>query len=80
MRQKNDEKHLMFGAPNLSQSKKFTQPLVVMVETLETLLLNDAIRFCKKNLFSYKFFEVMTQAKVFFFYKILLIKKKFLTC
>ena len=26
-------KHLMFGAPNLSQSKKITQPLVVIVET-----------------------------------------------
>ena len=26
-------KHRMFGAPNLRQSKNFTQPLVVMVET-----------------------------------------------
>ena len=26
-------KHGMFGAPNLRQSKKITQPLVVMVET-----------------------------------------------
>ena len=26
-------KHRMFGAPNLHQSKKITQPLVVMVET-----------------------------------------------
>ena len=27
-------KQRMFGAPNLRQSKKITQPLVVMVETL----------------------------------------------
>ena len=32
MRQKKMTKHRMFGAQNLHQSKKITQPLVVMVE------------------------------------------------
>ena len=32
-RQKITTKHRIFGAPDLVRSKKFTQPLVVMVET-----------------------------------------------
>ena len=43
-------KHRMFGAPKLRQSKKITQPLVVMVETF-IMSGTDTIFFGDPNFF-----------------------------